>query len=104
MRHECRCPGWPRSGRRPGRQCRLHEIRFLRHLIEIGRTEVSPEDKAGGNLAMQFRDFQEELGYTRLVIGLSGNLCRHFIVWLFLSDLPLVEKNEFIRRRFLAHD
>ena len=64
----------------------------------------APEIKAGGHLAMQFLDFLEERGYARSAIIQSGNLCRHFIVWLYLSDIPLAETDERIRRRFLAHD
>ncbi len=104
MRHECHCPGWPRSGRRPGQQCRRFAIRFLRYLLETGRAEVPPEIKAGGHLAMRYRDFLEERGYARSVIGLSGNLCRHFIVWLYLSDIPPAATDKRVRRRFLAHD
>ncbi len=104
MRHECRCPGQRRTGRRPDPRYRSFAIRFLRHLLETGRAEVPPEIKAGGHLAMRYRDFLEERGYARSVIGLSGNLCRHFIVWLYLSDIPLADADERVRRRFLAHD
>ena len=104
MRHECHCPGRHRAGRRLGPRYRSFAIRFLRHLLETGRAEVPPEIKAGRHLAMRYRDFLEERGYARSVIGLSGNLCRHFIVWLYLSDIPLADADERVRRRFLAHD
>ena len=52
MRHECRCPGWPQSGRRPGPQRRRFALRFLRYLLETGRAEVPPEIEVGGHLAM----------------------------------------------------
>ncbi|MCY4138556.1 MAG: hypothetical protein OXF56_09860, partial [Rhodobacteraceae bacterium] len=54
--------------------------------------------------AMQFREFLEERGYARSLIIRSGALCRHFIVWLYLSDIPLAATDERIRNRFLAHD
>ena len=104
MRHECHCPGRHRAGRRLGPRYRSFAVRFLRHLLETGRAEVPPEIKAGRHLAMRYRDFLEERGYARSVIGLSGNLCRHFIVWLYLSDIPLADADERVRRRFLAHD
>ena len=53
---------------------------------------------------MQFREFLEMQRYARSVIIQSGNLCRHFFVWLHLSDIPLVAADERVRRRFLAHD
>ena len=104
MRHECRCPGQRRTGRRPGQQRRQFAIRFLRYLLETGRAEVPPEIEAGGHLAMQFRDSLEEQGYSRSMIRRSGTLCRHFIVWLYLLDIPLAEADDRIRNRFLAHD
>ncbi len=104
MRHECHCPGRRRTGRRPGRQCRRFAVRFLRYLLETGRAEVPAEIEAGGDLATQFRDSLEERGYALSVIRQSGTLCRHFIVWLYLSDIPLAETDERIRRRFLVHD
>ncbi len=104
MSHECHCPDWPRSGRKPGRKCRRFALRFLRHLLETGRADVPPEIEAGGHLAMQFRDSLEERGYARSLIIQSGALCRHFIVWLYLSDIPLAVADERVQRRFLAHD
>ncbi|MCY3748235.1 MAG: tyrosine-type recombinase/integrase [Chloroflexi bacterium] len=104
MRHECHCPDWPRSGRKPGQNCRRFALRFLRYLLETGRADVPPEIEAGGHLAMQFREFLEERGYARSLIQQSGALCRHFIVWLYLSDIPLAEADERVQRRFLAHD
>ncbi|MCY4138221.1 MAG: hypothetical protein OXF56_08170, partial [Rhodobacteraceae bacterium] len=88
MGHECHCPGWHRTGRKPGRQRRPFALRFLRYLLETGRAEVPPEIAAGGHLAAEFRDFLEEQGYASSVIRSSGALCRHFIVWLYLSDIP----------------
>ncbi len=104
MRHECHCPGRYRTGRKPGRQRRQFALRFLRYLLETGRAEVPPEIEAGGHLVAQFRDSLEERGYARSLIIQSGALCRHFIVWLYLSDIPLAATDERIRNRFLAHD
>ena len=104
MGHECHCPGWHRTGRKPGRQRRPFALRFLRYLLETGRAEVPPEIAAGGHLAAEFRDFLEEQGYASSVIRSSGALCRHFIVWLYLSDIPLAAVDERVQRRFLAHD
>ncbi len=104
MRHECHCPGRHRTGRKPGQHCRRFALRFLRYLLETGRTEVPPEIEAGGHLAIQFRDSLEERGYASSVIKQSRNLCRHFIVWLYLSDIPLAATDKRIRNRFLAHD
>ncbi len=104
MRHECHCPGWPRSGRKPGQHCRRFALRFLRYLLETGWADVPPEIEAGGHLATRFRDSLKEQGYASSVIIQSGTLCRHFIVWLYLSDIPLAEADERVQRRFLAHD
>lgn len=104
MCHECRCPGRHRNGRKPGPQRRWYANRFLRYLLETKRAEVPPEIETGGHLAAQFRDSLEERGYASSMIRRSGNLCRHFIVWLYLSDIPLAATDERIRRRFLAHD
>ncbi len=104
MGHECHCSGRPRKGKRPGQNCRRFAIRFLRYLLATGRAEMPPEIISGGHLATQFLDSMEERGYARSTIQLTGNLCRHFIVWLTLSDIPLTETDKRIRNRFLAHD
>ena len=104
MRHECHCPGRPRTGTRPGRNCRRFAVRFLRHLLEIGRAGMPPEIEVGEHLAAQFRGFLEERGYASSTLQGTATLCRHFIVWLHLSDIPLAEADERIRHRFLAHD
>ena len=104
MRHVCHCPGRHRIGKRPGQDQRYFAIRFLRHLLETGHAKAPLEIEAGGHLAVQFREFLEMQGYVRSVFIPSGNLCRHFFVWLYLSDIPLAAADERIRRRFLAHD
>ena len=104
MRHECHCPGRHRPGRSPGPRCRSFAIRFLRYLLETGLAEVPPEIETGEHLVTQFRAFLEERGYASSTINRFEPLCRHFIVWLVLSDIPLAAANERIRNRFLAHD
>ena len=92
MRHERHCPGWPRSGRRPGQQRRQFAIRFLRYLLETGQTEVPRRSR------------RADISRCSSGIPWSGTLCRHFIVWLYLLDIPLAEADDRIRNRFLAHD
>ena len=104
MRHVCHCPGRHGIGKRPGHDQRYFAINFLRHLLETGHAKTPPEIEAGGHLALQFREFLEMQGYARSVIIESGSLCRHFFVWLHLSDIPLAAADERVRRRFLAHD
>ena len=95
---------WHRTGRKPGRQRRPFALRFLRYLLETGRADVPPEIETGGHLVTRFRDSLEEQGYASSTIRSSGTLCRHFIVWLYLSDIPLAAVDERVQRRFLAHD
>ena len=104
MRHVCHCPGRHRIGKRPAQDQRYFALRFLRHLLEIGHAKTPPEIEAGGHLAVQFQESLEKQGYSRSVIIQSGNLCRHFFVWLHLSNIPLAAADERVRRRFLAHD
>ena len=104
MRHECHCLGRHRTGRRPGRQHRQHALRFLRHLLETGHAKAPPEIEAGGRLVAQFLDSLEERGYARSTVRDIGNLYRHFVVWLHLSDIPLAAADERVLRRFPAHD
>ena len=104
LSHECRCPIRRRTGRKSGRWRRQIAVRYLRYLLETGRAAVPPEIEAGGHLAAQFSEALEEQGYARSVLRQGGALCRHFIVWLYLSDIPLAAADERIRRRFLAHD
>ena len=103
-RHECRCPRRRRTGRMPGQRCRQFAVRFLQNLLDTGRAEVPPEIEADGHLATQFRDSLEERGYASSTISRFETPCRHFIVWLSLSDTPLAATDDRIRRRFLAHD
>ena len=65
---------------------------------------MPPEIEAGGRLVAQYLDSLEERGYARSTVQEIGNLCRHFIVWLHLPDIPLAAADERIQRRFLAHD
>ena len=104
MRHECRCPGRNLTVRKPGRRRRCFAVRFLRYLLETGRAEVPAEIEAGGHLAAQFSESLEEQGYACSVTRQIGALCRHFVVWLYLSDIPLAAADERVQRRFLAHD
>ena len=104
MRHECHCPGWRGAGRRPGPQYRWSAIRFLRHLLETGQASVPPEIKAGGQLVTRFLESLEGQGYAGPTVRATGVLCRHFVVWLHLSDIPLAAADERVRRRFLSHD
>ena len=104
MRHQCRCPGRHRTGRRPGQGQRRFAISFLRHLLDTGHAKAPSEIEAGRLLALQFRHSLEDQGYASSTIRLSGTLCRHFVVWLYLSDIPLAAADERVRRRFLAHD
>ena len=104
MRHECHCPSRHRAGRRPGPQTRAYAIRLLRHLLKTGQAGMPPEIKAGRELVAQFRGQLEERGYAGSTISLHEKLCRHFIVWLHLSDIPLVEAGQRIQHRFPDHD
>ena len=83
MCHECHCPGWPRSARRPVQQCRRFAIRFLRHLLETGWAEVPPEIEAGGHLAVQFRG--SSAGPGSLPVPTAPDQCFGFFT-AFLVD------------------
>ena len=85
-------------------RCRSFAIRFLRYLLETGLAEVPPEIETGERHVTQFRAFLEERGNASSTISRFEPLCRHYIVWLALSDIPLAAANERIRNHFLTHD
>ena len=100
--HNCNCPSALLSVFGP--QYRWQANRFLDHLLESGRATTSPAIVTGGNLVAALTDSLKAQGYRESMLDQYTGTCRHFIVWLYLSDLKLGEINGGTLQRFLDHD
>lgn len=100
--HNCNCPSALLSVFGP--QHRWQANRFLDHLLESGRATTPPAIVTGGNLVAALTDSLKAQGYRERTLDQYTRTCRHFIVWLYLSDLKLGEINGGTLQRFLDHD
>lgn len=100
--HDCDCPSALLSVFGP--QHRWQADRFLDHLLESGRATTPSAIVTGGNLVASLTASLKAQGYRQSTLDQYTRTCRHFIVWLYLSDLKLGEFDGGTLQRFLAHD
>ena len=102
LSHACDCPVDFGSHRHAS--FRWQAQAFLGYLIETGQTAVPSAIETGGRLVDEFSDSLAAQGYRASTMRTYLPCCRHFIVWLYLTGLDLVEVDGSALRRFLDHD
>ncbi len=100
--HNCNCPSAYLSVFGPQHRWQAH--RFLDHLLGSGQATMPPAIVTGGNLVAALTASLKAHGYQESTLHCYTRTCRHFIVWLHLSDLTLGETDGGTLQRFLAHD
>ena len=103
LNHDCACPG-PRGYRKNLERARWHLHRFLGFLMETERVRMPPQIETGGRVVESFLQTLVAKGYVPESIAAYRKRCRHFIVWLYLHDVALVEIDDSVLFRFLSHD
>ena len=104
LSHDCDCPAphgysehcFKRRG------CLLFPL--LRFLESTGRTPIAAEIDTGIGLIERFSQALLAQGYLSSTVRAYRGKCRHFIVWLYLSGIPISTADGNVRNRFLDHD
>ena len=102
LSHDCDCPADFRSQLNERSRWQAHRV--LGYLIETGQAAVPSAIVTGGRLVEALRGSLTARGYGESAMRNYQACCRHFIVWLYLSDLALAEIDSGVLRRFLDHD
>ena len=102
LNHDCGCPArYGYSGRCfKHRGCPLFPL--LRFLESTGRTPIPAE--IGIGFIERFLKALLAQGYLPSTVRAYRGKCRHFIVWLYLSGIPISTADRNVRERFLDHD
>ena len=100
--HDCACPG--RLHCHASSRTRPRADRFLAYLMDTGRAGMPTSIIEGGRLTDAFIGSLSDQGYSDSAMKDHRLLCRHLVVWLFLSGLELARIDEDAIRRFLGHD
>ena len=77
---------------------------LLRFLESTGRTPIAAEIDTGIGLIERFSQALLAQGYLSSTVRAYRGKCRHFIVWLYLSGIPISTADGNVRNRFLDHD
>ena len=99
--HDCACPG--RLHCHASARTRPQAERFLAYLMDTGRAEMPVQVVEGGRLVDAFVGSLSDQGYSDSVMRDHRQVCRHLVVWLFLSRLELARIDEDAIQRFLGH-
>lgn len=102
LSHDCTCPGRFQSP--PLRRTRERANRFLTWLLDTGQTELPSLIVEGGKHVDAFISDLSGQGYSDCTMQDRSTACRHFVVWLYCSDLVLDQIDDGVIRRFLEHE
>ena len=102
LSHDCACPAAFRSPLNERSRGQAHRV--LGYLIGTGQATVPPAIATGGGLVDSFLETLTVQGYSASTIRKYRSCCRHYIVWLYLSDLAPTGIDAAVLRRFLDHD
>ena len=107
-RHDCRCPGMERERRKmlagPTRQFVSGALRLVRFFEQSGRLEHPGELDEGLRLLEQFLVECAVHGYAPDSLMGYRSACRHVLVWLHQSRIPMRRMDADVLERFVAHD
>ena len=104
LNHDCTCPEqyryrtWEYGDR--GSQLSV----FLRFLVDAGYMQLPPEIETGVELTERFGELLAAQHYSPPFIEFSLGRCRHFIIWLYLSNIPVTAVDMAVAEDFLRHD
>ena len=107
-RHDCRCPGMERERRKMlagrSRQFVSGALRLVRFFEQSGRLQHPGELDEGLRLLEEF--LAECAGHGYAPDSLMGyrSACRHVLVWLHQSRIPMRRMDADVLERFVAHD
>ena len=107
-RHDCRCPGMERERRKMlagrSRQFVSGALRLVRFFEQSGRLEHPGELDEGLRLLEQFLVECAVHGYAPDSLMGYRSACRHVLVWLHQSRIPMRRMDADVLERFVAHD
>ena len=109
--HDCRAArcthsrnGHCQSNRRRSREYMFRVGRLVRFLEETGRVLHPGELGEGLRLAEEFLERRKLEGYAPSSLIYDHSACRHFVIWLHRSRVPMAKVDRIVLDRFLAHD
>ena len=105
LNHDCECPAPYRFKERSGQVRGSLLYPFFRFVVEAsGRAPLPAEVATGIELLERFSQALLAQGYLPSTVWAYQGKCRHFIVWLYLSRIPISTTDENVCRRFFEHD
>ena len=104
LNHDCICPEPYRYSRSDYRERGYQLSLFLRFLVDAGHLQFPPEIETGARLVERFGESLAAQGYLPPFIELNLARCRHFITWLYLSDIPVTAVDMAVAEDFVRHD
>ena len=106
--HDCRCVhtsyGHYKRHGRSSRDYMSRVGRLVRFLEETGRISQPGELGEGLRLAEDFVARRKAEGFATTSLMRDHSACRHFLVWLHGSRIPMAEIDGDVLDRFLDHD
>lgn len=106
--HDCRCAharyGHYKRKRRSSREYMSRVGRLVKFLEETGRVSHPGELGEGLRLAEEFLERRKLEGYTPSSLTSNHSACRHFVIWLHGSRIPMAKVDRTVLDRFFAHD
>lgn len=100
--HDCACPREFEPYIR--HYTRSWADRFLGYLMDAGLVEMPVPIIQGSQHVDAFVCSLSDQGYRKGTRRVARSMCRHFIVWLYLSDLALDQIDDSVIQRFLDHE
>lgn len=104
LNHDCTCPEPYRYSKSDHRERGYQLSLFLRFLVDAGHLRFPPEIETGATLVERFGESLATQGYLPPFIELNLARCRHFITWLYLSDIPVTAVDMAVADDFVRHD
>lgn len=107
-RHDCRCPGMERERRKMlagrSRQFVSGALRLVRFFEQTGRIPHPDELDEGLRLLEEFLAQCAAQGYAPDSLMGYRSACRHVLVWLHQSRIPMKRMDAEVLGRFVEHD
>ena len=109
--HDCRAArcthsrnGHCQSNRRRSREYMSRVGCLVKFLEETGRMLHPGELGEGLRLAEEFLEWRKMQGYASSSLIYDHSACRHFLIWLHGSRIPMAKVDRIVLNRFIDHD